>query len=65
MIKGVEQLDEEQQSGIMLFMLLKIERNIMGLKVPGICSEKIIWNNKEINKKKFIISSSLKLRTYQ
>lgn len=32
MIKGVEQLDEEQQSGIMLFMLLKMERNIMGLK---------------------------------
>lgn len=40
MIKGVEQLDEEQQSGIMLFMLLKKERNIMGLKVPGKWSEK-------------------------
>lgn len=35
MIKGVEQLDEQQQSGIVLFVLLKMERTRMGLKITG------------------------------
>lgn len=40
MINGMKQLDEKQQSGIMLFMLLKMKRNIMWLKMTGIWSEK-------------------------
>lgn len=37
MIKGMEQLlYEEQQSGIVLFVLLKMDRNMMGLKMTGI-----------------------------
>lgn len=51
MIKGVVQLDEEQQSGIMLFMLLKKERNIMGLKMTGIWSEKSSGITKKLIKK--------------
>lgn len=64
MIEGGKQLDEKQQSRIMLFMLLKMKRNIMGLKMTGIWSEKSSGKMKKLIKM-FIISSSLRLRTYQ
>lgn len=39
MIKDVEQLDEEQQSGVMLFMLSKMEYN-------GVKNDWNIWSEK-------------------
>jgi len=37
MVKVMEHLlYEEQQSGVELFMLLKVDRSMMGLKITGI-----------------------------